>query len=903
MLALIAVGAVASILFAVTHLDWIARWAIHRAFPGVRAEMSAMSVRLPGVLEVWDLELKSTASNETLLMLRGGRAVFHLTDLFGARIEELRLENPDLIVSPDLGEALGVEPRAADAAEDGDPFAWSIGRLVIDEGRVRIARLWQDSPVVEMFVSAELPNFGVGGELGTIVHQARIEKIVAKDGDSDPMLEIAGIDVAFTTEGLFSHKQIEAARIGEGQLVVTSELIEFFNKPSAEPEGERKAGWRVGSLELDGMDVTIPDAPGMLGRVDFRIQASLRDIGSMETGTDGAGQSVVVSDLQVFTEAEPERPMFTATSARVAFTMDGLASHRIASLDLENPTLDLDVSSLSGSPGQKTLAPAGPSLDWIVESARCRYGTLRLRGLRDGDLETSAHFAFDFEKFGITGEAAETVHTLTLWGIEGFVDAPEPFVTLDLVRVEFSPVQLLRDRHIASIKIDGGRLRVGGALQKLLAHNGKTPDAAKTPDENGGWTIGEIDISNVRTRIDDERPEVTDVFFTLNTVLHDVTASGLSSQLVNEVQTVEFADVVLRSPLDRSRKVLSLRSVFVRFTLGDLAEQHLREVVILRPTIYLSQDLFVYMERATAAEEGAEDSSSEGGLSGWSVEKLDVKFGKLVIGSGERSDVGLPIEFETQAQNVALNNLADLNLQVALRVPKQSRSFPDYQLELKDVQGDLRFAYPPEKGEKNLVQKLDLAEVRWRQFESKDAWIAVTFDVKGINGEFGAAAYSGYLNGGFSFFFQQDSPWIGWVAGTGLDTHAVTNVLSPQNFQMTGPIDFQIQLDAFRKDIDRVQGDFKITEPGHFKIGKLDDLIARIPDTWTSLKQDSTRIALETLRDFDYTDANGRFWFVESQGILNLDLSGPNGSRIFEVVLHDGPDTNNPWQQGKLGKQ
>ncbi len=179
----------------------------------------------------------------------------------------------------------------------------------------------------------------------------------------------------------------------------------------------------------------------------------------------------------------------------------------------------------------------------------------------------------------------------------------------------------------------------------------------------------------------------------------------------------------------------------------------------------------------------------------------------------------------------------------------------------------------------------------------------MTFDARGINGEFGGEAYRGYLNGGFSFFFGNDSPWIGWVAGTGEDTQTLTGVISPQNFRMTGPLNFEIQLDAFRKEIDRMRGVFHLTEPGSLKIGKLDDLLANIPSGWTAIKSSSTRIALETLRDFDYTAASGDFWFVQSQGILNLDLSGPNGSREFEVALHDDQETQNKWQQGKLGKK
>ncbi len=73
---------------------------------------------------------------------------------------------------------------------------------------------------------------------------------------------------------------------------------------------------------------------------------------------------------------------------------------------------------------------------------------------------------------------------------------------------------------------------------------------------------------------------------------------------------------------------------------------------------------------------------------------------------------------------------------------------------------------------------------------------------------------------------------------------------------------------------------------GALKISKLDQIIASIPPTWSSLKQGSTRIMLETLRDFDYTDGNGDFWYAGDKGISRSKVLGPYGSRNFDVVLH-----------------
>ncbi|MFY8216330.1 MAG: hypothetical protein ACOVMP_06990, partial [Chthoniobacterales bacterium] len=111
------------------------------------------------------------------------------------------------------------------------------------------------------------------------------------------------------------------------------------------------------------------------------------------------------------------------------------------------------------------------------------------------------------------------------------------------------------------------------------------------------------------------------------------------------------------------------------------------------------------------------------------------------------------------------------------------------------------------------------------------------------------------------------------------------------------------QLDAFSKKIDRVIGKFSITEPGEMRITKMDDLLGRIPGEWPAIKASSTRLALETIRDYAYTEAGGNLWFVQSQGVLKLNLAGPTGNRDFEVVLHDGDASQGLWQDQSWGKR
>ena len=112
--------------------------------------------------------------------------------------------------------------------------------------------------------------------------------------------------------------------------------------------------------------------------------------------------------------------------------------------------------------------------------------------------------------------------------------------------------------------------------------------------------------------------------------------------------------------------------------------------------------------------------------------------------------MGLPLTFETEAHDVVLGDLATLRLAVALRVPKQSYTFPDLDLTLADMEGELRFDYPSGTRTDNVVNTLKVGEIRWRDYRVHDGWLSATFDQKGVNGNLGGSAYSGYVNGGAS---------------------------------------------------------------------------------------------------------------------------------------------------------
>lgn len=570
---------------------------------------------------------------------------------------------------------------------------------------------------------------------------------------------------------------------------------------------------------------------------------------------------------------------------KVVFSFQDIARRQIGEIHLVNPLLVI-------SPGWSGIFPETSGTAKNQSPARvrrivCDYGEIRFEGSSNGRADIHAKFHLDWHD---PSPDSTTPLELVLWDLRASVPGfRDPFLVLDLVRIHAIPRDLFKKFALESIALRGGSLAIGAALDQL-AHLPKPAASGPTPD----WRIGKLDISGIKASLGDNAwRSATDASFTLATTLQNLTPSEITGELGSTLQLVELSDVIIPSPRDPFTRVLSLRSVFLRFTLSGLLSKELHDLTLLHPVVHIGEDLFLYMDRARSRMV----TGSEKNTRGWRIHRFEVKFGSLMVGSGGRAVYGIPLNFQTVAENVALDDLASLSFRGSLEIPAHTYRFPAYQLEFTASRGDLRFSYPPEKSVSNVVGTVQLADIRWRQFRSPEAWITATFDRQGINSLFGGSLFDGQIAGGFGFFFANKSPWIGWLSGTGLDLHQLTDTLAPENFRMTGPFDFAVQTNAEARSIQRLKGSFQTTAPGTLRIAKIDALLARIPPDWSGIKRDAVRIALETLRDFEYDTATGRFWFVDRQGILDLALQGPFGSRTFHTVLHADESTAGQWKK------
>jgi hypothetical protein len=585
-----------------------------------------------------------------------------------------------------------------------------------------------------------------------------------------------------------------------------------------------------------------------------------------------------------------------------------ILQRRLSLLVLEQPVFFLSpefldaLQSLGGGGGASSAnASAG---GWSVGALEVDFGELYLERLTDPPLFVSARFTLAIEELGTTPELLDREHEVVAWAVttSAHADFREAIAVLDLVRSRFTTRGLLQERSLDRIAVSGGTLRFGQEIRPFLQTRPTVPATADpAPAPAPPMQLRALEIADVRVAVSNELPGFGPGFeFTLSTTLRDLPLGRLSDTLSQETQLIELAHIEILSPIDPLVRVVSLHSVFVYFTLQGLLDSRLQRVILLSPTLYLSRDLFLYMEAMRGGAAGGNTfPAADAAQSPWIIEQLRIEFGRLVLGGERIGQVGLPLSFQADASDIRFADLAALRLTTTLNVRPQSFEFPTLRLELERLRGDLRFSYPPQESPDNLVNELYLDGVRWRQFTAANLWLSATFDQTGVFASLGGEAYGGYLNAGLSFFFGDNSRWIGWTTITDLNLQELTDVVAPESFRLTGRASLQVEVDAAGSKIERVVGAIDAPKGGEMKVAHLDKFLEELPPAWGVLRRSVTTIGLETLRDFAFEKAVGRFWFVEEQGRLTLELPGEKGSRNFELFVHADETADGQWKKKK----
>jgi len=106
-----------------------------------------------------------------------------------------------------------------------------------------------------------------------------------------------------------------------------------------------------------------------------------------------------------------------------------------------------------------------------------------------------------------------------------------------------------------------------------------------------------------------------------------------------------------------------------------------------------------------------------------------------------------------------------------LDIPSDTYTWEKLKIELENMRGRVQFNLPIKSVDNNLTETFQVDRIRWKQLHMEDAHLSVTYDMNGIYGKFGGAAYEGYVNGEFNIYLDTNFSWDGWITGTWRSHH------------------------------------------------------------------------------------------------------------------------------------
>lgn len=468
----------------------------------------------------------------------------------------------------------------------------------------------------------------------------------------------------------------------------------------------------------------------------------------------------------------------------------------------------------------------------------------------------------------------------------------EDFARLEYLELHWTLVGLLR-REVDALWVRGLEIRLG-RMQAALDARARTAAASEKPARTFPFVLKKLVIAYSQLVLDNLGAGIPPLPVRLGEetplVFENLKLGGDSTDpAASEVQLAEVENLTLYSPYDPLAPVLSFRRIRIGFSWAGIERKQLDLLLLEEPVIYVGPDLFWFTDRLKDA--AAQAPASPGGEAGtpWTVTNFEIRAGGLVLTRDGEKSIRLPLLFETKETGLVLSDFSELRLNRAgFIIPLTNLTYPEYQVKIEGMQGELFFSLPvEERGTKdlsNLTPVLKIARASWKGLEVTDLSVTATFDRKGIYGAVYGRCYAGQINGGFTVLLDQAMTWNAWASTTGVDLGPVTNLLSPEHFIMRGTVDSVFDVRARSKTIDTFTGRIALNRPGTMEITAIDRLLADLPEEWTPLKRELSRVSLEAFRFYEYSGGTGRLNYAPPVSSFALSLDGVQGKRNFNLT-------------------
>ncbi|MDB6071544.1 MAG: hypothetical protein JWL81_2715 [Verrucomicrobiales bacterium] len=514
----------------------------------------------------------------------------------------------------------------------------------------------------------------------------------------------------------------------------------------------------------------------------------------------------------------------------------------------------------------------------------------------------------------------------------------QPVALAGLIQLTASAAGLWGKREIDSLTLAGSRMQIGEALFRLVNALPTGPATAVPPPRTSEaapveepektttgvmtrpWRLKQFVLEDTLIQLDhlgDGRRLDIPV---KRQEFRDLPLDSTALAKVNRVYKIEVPNITLYSPFSAGQKVAVLDTNYIQFTPAGLMERRLDRVDLMLPSLYAGQPLFDFVDAArqrftamasvpapaplpllvdtesrspTVLSALASVSPAEAAEAGaeWEI-PFYTESGKVFVAPKGFPWPNLPVIPFRNARDAKGKPVPFLlhgeSFHGELSIEPGWYEFPEYKVRLRlSDRGRIVFNTPQKDRDNNLTEVFEKNTLIFRQLQIDEAWLSITYDARGIYAKFGGMTCGGTISGGVNLYMDELYTWDGWVSMVGVGMEPLTKKLTPDTFRMSGPID-ELTVKAYGDTTTLYQAtlDLHVTKPGQMHLLALDELKDRI-DALGGVSADLGQISLATLRDFPYTGCSGQLKLFGTEGVGKLALTGPTGSRTFNLKLHD----------------
>jgi len=441
----------------------------------------------------------------------------------------------------------------------------------------------------------------------------------------------------------------------------------------------------------------------------------------------------------------------------------------------------------------------------------------------------------------------------------------------------------LWQHHIAKVQILEGQV-LTKALYAALDRAG--PGSGKGID----WSIGRLEISRGTIMLDN-LVEDTAIPVSIGR-RRPVVLKGLrlgqpdSSPEMTTPRTLEIGAVSISSPVDPTTPVFYFPLTRIRYTYGEIWHHQIRKIEMIRPTMFLGEDLFWLTKQFKSQ---GTNVPAEGVSAPWQVGRFEVAFGQLAVNAFGQPVVHLPFYFDTKVDDIRLDQLDQISAKSSINIQRLDQDYPDYKVRIVNLGGKLYFSWPPTDAHANNVYNhVKIDELSWNDIPATDVNTDVTFDPSGVYGKLSGKCEGGQVSGNFEFYYTKGFTWNANLFADKINCQPIAEKLVGKYVNLTGELDGKIAVQGKVTNILNCTGLLQLRSPGRLEIKSMDDLVNRIPPDMIALKRDALKLAISAFQNYPYDSGYLKVGYTDQGGQSTLLLQGPRGKRQFDVYFH-------PW--------